>query len=65
MLLCIVVKVTWDDKLCIQAGLCVKNLPSVFQLRDGKFVIVPEGAPEARVRQVVSQCPSGALKVID
>ena len=58
-------KITWDDKVCIQAGVCVKSLPSVFQVKDGKFVIVPTGAPEDQIRKTVSACPSGALKIID
>lgn len=58
------IKVTWDDKVCVGAGVCIKSLPSVFQLREGKFVIIPDGAPEAKVREVISKCPSGALKVI-
>jgi len=56
-------KVTWDDKICIAAGVCVKSLPSVFQLREGKFVIVQDGASEEKIREVVSRCPSGALKI--
>ena len=56
-------KVTWDDKICIHNGNCVKSLPEVFMVKDGQFVIKPDGAPEADVRRVVAQCPSGALKV--
>lgn len=58
------IKVIWDAKVCIGAGVCVKSLPSVFQLKEGKFIIIPDGAPEAQVREVVSKFPSGALKVI-
>ncbi len=56
-------KITWDDKLCIQSGDCVKSLPSVFQVKDGKFVIIPDGAPEDQVRKTVRECPSKALKI--
>jgi len=58
-------KITWDDKVCIQAGNCVKSLPSVFQVKDGKFVIVATGAPADQIRKTVSACPSGALEIIE
>ena len=56
-------KITWDEKICTHSGNCVKTLPSVFQVKDGKFVIVPTGAPEEQVRRTVNACPSGALKI--
>jgi len=58
-------KVKWDDKICIHAGECVKNLPSVFKVVDEKFVIDESGASEDEVKHVVGLCPSGALKVED
>ena len=58
-------KVKWDDKICIHAGECVKNLPSVFKVVDEKFVIDESGASEDEVKHVVGLCPSGALKVKD
>jgi len=58
-------KVKWDDKICIHAGECVKNLPSVFKVVNEKFVIDETGASEDEVKHVVGLCPSGALKVED
>ena len=58
-------KVKWDDKICIHAGECVKNLPNVFKVVDEKFVIDENGASEDEVKHVVGLCPSGALKVED
>ena len=58
-------KAKWDDKICIHAGECVKNLPSVFKVVDEKFVIDESGASEDEVKRVVGLCPSGALKVDD
>jgi len=58
-------KITWDEKICIHSGNCVKTLPTVFQVRDGKFVIVPDGAPEEQVRKTVKDCPSNALKILE
>ncbi len=56
-------KITWDDKICIHSGKCVQNLPSVFQVKDGKFVIIHDGAPEEQIRKTVTACLSGALKI--
>ncbi len=56
-------KVTWNEKVCTQAGNCVKGLPQVFKVDDGKFVIDESGASEETVRRQVAECPSGALKV--
>ena len=58
-------KVKWDDKICIHAGECVKNLPSVFKVVDEKFVIDESCASEDEVKRVVGLCPSGALKIED
>ena len=58
-------KVKWDDKICIHAGECVKNLPNVFKVVDEKFVIDESGAQEDEVKRVVGLCPSGALKIED
>ncbi len=37
----------------------------MFQVKDGKFVIVPAGAPEDQIRRTVNACPSGALKIVE
>ncbi len=56
-------KVSWDQKTCIHAAKCVENLPAVFQVQDGKFVIIQDGAPKEDIRRVVGMCPSGALSI--
>ncbi|MGH9909132.1 MAG: (4Fe-4S)-binding protein [Nitrososphaerales archaeon] len=56
-------KIKWDEKVCIHSGNCVKTLPSVFQVKDRKFVIIPDGAPEDQIRKTVKACPSGALRI--
>ena len=58
-------KVKWNDKICIHAGECVKNLPNVFKVVNEKFVIDESGASEDEVKRVVGLCPSGALKIED
>ena len=56
-------KISWDEKVCIHSAKCVENLPSVFKVQDGKFVIIQDGASAAKIRRVVGLCPSGALSV--
>ncbi|MBS0329188.1 MAG: (4Fe-4S)-binding protein, partial [Proteobacteria bacterium] len=55
-------KVVWNEKACCHSGNCVKTLPQVFKVEDGKFVIQPENATEEQVRQVVAACPAKALQ---
>jgi uncharacterized Fe-S cluster protein YjdI len=57
------IKVTWDESVCIHAGKCVGGAPEVFKIEDGKFVIDTSAASEDKITDVVSQCPSGALKI--
>ena len=56
-------EVTWDQKVCIHSGNCVKTLPRVFKVENGKFVIEPSAAGESEVRKAVAACPSRALRV--
>ncbi|MGA7869836.1 MAG: (4Fe-4S)-binding protein [Candidatus Binatus sp.] len=56
-------QVIWDSKICIHSGNCVKTLPQVFKIENGKFVIDPGAASEAEVRTTVAACPSKALRI--
>jgi uncharacterized Fe-S cluster protein YjdI len=57
------VQVTWDKNVCIHSGNCVKTLPEVFKVENGKFVIDPRAADDAKVRAAVAACPSKALQI--
>jgi uncharacterized Fe-S cluster protein YjdI len=59
------VQVNWDKNVCIHSGNCVKTLPQVFKVENGKFVIDPSAADDEKVRATVAACPSGALQIID
>ena len=59
------VQVTWDKNVCIHSGNCVKTLPQVFKVENGKFVIDPSAAGDDKVRSTVAACPSGALRIKD
>jgi uncharacterized Fe-S cluster protein YjdI len=56
-------KVSYDKDMCIHSAKCVNSLPSVFQVKDGNFVIIQDGAPEDKIRETVNACPSKALKI--
>ena len=56
-------QVTWDSKVCIHSGNCVKTLPQVFRVESGKFVIDPAMADDDKVRATVAACPSKALRI--
>jgi uncharacterized Fe-S cluster protein YjdI len=58
-------KVTYDPQVCIHAANCVKSLPTVFKVVDGRFVIDQQGASQAAIRQTVAACPSGALQITE
>jgi uncharacterized Fe-S cluster protein YjdI len=57
------VQVTWDKNVCIHSGNCVKTLPQVFKVENGKFVIDPSAADDEKVRAAVAACPSAALQI--
>lgn len=54
-------QVKWDASLCCHAGVCVQSLPDVFKVENGEFIIDPSQASESEIKEVVAQCPSGAL----
>jgi len=56
-------KVTYDKETCVHAGECVKGSPNVFKVVDGQFVIDQTADTEENIRNTVSNCPSGALKI--
>jgi len=55
------VRVSYDPKLCIHSGICVRTLPAVFDIQRHRWVH-PENATPEEVLSAVSKCPSHALK---
>ncbi|WP_432995519.1 ferredoxin [Dactylosporangium sp. CA-233914] len=61
-------KVRADTSVCVASGMCVLNVPDVFDQReeDGLVELLDEQPPQERheaVRMAVLGCPSGALSV--
>ncbi len=55
------ITVTFDPKLCVHSGVCVRGLPLVFDVKRRRW-IRPELASAAEVASQVARCPSGALQ---
>jgi ferredoxin len=65
----VLVKVTADRDVCIQAGNCVMVADNLFDQDDDGIVVVlvdeiPDGE-EDKAREAVKLCPSQALKILD
>jgi uncharacterized Fe-S cluster protein YjdI len=56
--------ITYEEKVCIHAGECVKGLPQVFDTKRTPWLQPGDVAYET-AEQVVRRCPSGALKIRD
>ena len=54
-------KVTYDKEVCTHAGVCVKTLPNVFNPKAKPWVNTG-GASAEKIKDMIKNCPSGALK---
>jgi uncharacterized Fe-S cluster protein YjdI len=52
--------VSYDAKVCIHAGACVKNWPQLFDVQRKPWV-VPSATTLDEAQAFVKACPSGAL----
>jgi uncharacterized Fe-S cluster protein YjdI len=55
------IRVTFDPKVCIHSGACLKRLPAVFDISRRDW-IDPSKASSQEVMHAVAKCPSGALR---
>jgi uncharacterized Fe-S cluster protein YjdI len=55
------IRVTFDPKVCIHSGACLRALPAVFDVSRRKW-IDPGQADTRTVMETVAKCPSGALR---
>ena len=62
-------KVQVDARICAGFSACLGVCPEVFELHDDGYAVVRVGEVppelEERVREAVSQCPSGAISISD
>jgi uncharacterized Fe-S cluster protein YjdI len=55
------IEVTFDPNICKHTGICVRGLPTVFDVKRKRW-IRPELAGVDEVAAQVARCPSGALQ---
>jgi len=58
------INVSFEPGMCCHLGDCLKNLPSVFNLKERPWINLNE-CDEADVIKAVNACPSGALKYFE
>lgn len=56
--------VHWDSDKCTHCVNCLTGLPSVFDLTKKPWVNI-QGATAQEIKDQVSQCPSGALTILE
>lgn len=56
--------ITWRPSLCEHAGRCVQGLPAVFNVKRKPWIILENGTDE-KIKEVINQCPSGALRYVE
>jgi len=63
----VVVKIRIDRDACIGEGLCVNTAPGVFDLdeEEKSYVVDPNGADEATIREAAEACPVQAIILED
>jgi uncharacterized Fe-S cluster protein YjdI/CDGSH-type Zn-finger protein len=54
------ITVRFDPNVCHHSAVCIKNLPTVFDIHKKRWIDVNGDAAE-KIVQLVHQCPSGAL----
>lgn len=53
-------RINWEPAKCIHAGICARELPSVFRPQERPWVKA-EAASADRIAEQIDKCPSGAL----
>jgi CDGSH-type Zn-finger protein/uncharacterized Fe-S cluster protein YjdI len=55
------IRVHWDSSRCIHTGICLRTLPSVFDVERRPWVDLSDADVDA-VAEAVARCPTGALR---
>jgi ferredoxin len=59
-------KVQVDQDTCVGAGGCEAAAPDIFQVKDGKAIVIVDNIPEdqeTKVQEAVDSCPTGAISI--
>lgn len=57
------ITVVWDNRKCVHAGNCVRNLPQVFKPMERPWVKIHSASSE-EIIATVQTCPNGALSIL-
>ena len=57
------ISVLWDSALCEHSGICLRNSPKVFNLKQRPWINI-DGESAQQIRETVAKCPSGALSIV-
>jgi len=55
------VRVTFDPRICLHSGVCLRTLPAVFDINRKRWIDPARAEPE-EILSAVAKCPSGALR---
>jgi len=55
------VRVTFDPGVCKHSGVCLRALPTVFDVKRKRWIDV-DASGAAEIFEAVAKCPSGALR---
>ncbi len=55
------ITVTFDPNVCTHSGVCVRGLPTVFDVRRKRWIELRDADADAVAAQI-ERCPSGALQ---
>ncbi|MFH1638975.1 MAG: (4Fe-4S)-binding protein [Chloroflexota bacterium] len=54
--------VYWDSDKCVHAGICVGELPEVFDINRRPWINL-DSADEEKIKGVIDRCPAGGIKL--
>jgi uncharacterized Fe-S cluster protein YjdI/CDGSH-type Zn-finger protein len=54
------ITVRFDPNICMHSGVCIRGLPTVFDIKRSRWIDVNGDTPE-RIMNLIKTCPSGAL----
>lgn len=57
------ITVTFDPNVCIHSAVCIRGLPTVFDVKQKRWIQLEHETPDAIAAQV-ARCPSGALQAV-
>lgn len=54
-------EISVDKEKCVGCGMCVDAFPNLFELKDGKSVVIPDGEDDIDFEQIEMICHNEAI----